>query len=181
MYVLSTGCQWRASMSVDRRTNHRLAQPLSKVGKRFGNLNRKGWPSCVSHRFPSCFESFVILHNVSGRTLRPGPSSWATANLWPHPCNTEDGGKPARSQIGIARAACRSDPRRPGHQGELAVTSPVTPNSTRHDRQSSQTQIGDHARRPVPPSSGSANATKGTGVHPPGRRFAALFRPGRSC
>ena len=67
----------RAAQALDRRTLHRLAQPLSPAGQRLGK------PQTATHsafssslESASCSENSVILHKVSGRTLSVRPRSF---------------------------------------------------------------------------------------------------------
>ena len=79
----------RPAQALGGRTHHRLAQPLPPTGQGLGEPQATRSPSSSSRPFDSCSENSVILHKVSGRTLRvippPGlalPLSWMIRAAW---------------------------------------------------------------------------------------------------
>ena len=61
--------RWRASAPACDAA-HRLAQPLRRLAKDWENLNRNALVFIKLASIRSCSENSVILHKVSGRTLR---------------------------------------------------------------------------------------------------------------
>ena len=66
----------RAAQALDRRTLHRLAQPLSPAGSKTGKTSTATHSAFSSSlQSASCSENSVILHKVSGRTLSVRPDT----------------------------------------------------------------------------------------------------------